>query len=509
MSRKQEQLSKHSPCGVIKLAYLSALLERRDNENHSKRYNAIKTFFTDAVSVVPIESLFHAMATARWYTVRQCCELFLSGRNILPSPGESSMMLLDEMKRAVNHICTTMYGEMYDDDDLPSFLVKEDVRMSRTMFRVSQSREARRSQLQHSLTLSESGSTDCSRREFGSGERHYSREANTSQNEDLCRKAIQEMKKFVSEANRKLKVLRAKSLCDLNLGAIYPSSDADDEMKVTPGCCKTPMALLIDGRKELNRFSKEMSAKLEANGEEGAAANTEMLKVLNRVRTNFETCSTLLGAFMEAQVQIPLEKQDKTYANTIAKHAKSFGLDLWGLLILPFNCIEDMLSRFSLHGRCQRLVVDIASSVYALHDRFNADSRHVTNYDGKLEFLLASTKKSFTSNKEFVSYSLERQLVEECENRNIFAQTSLEDILQQWQANFKDETLTLVPDHYRPLVARWIKWSLMINRLRESIAEQTAVGVIGLVNSGKSKFVRSIFGIEVGHYTLKITSNCL
>ena len=495
------------------------MLERRDNESHSKRYNAVKTFFTDAVSVVPIESLFHAMATAPPYTVHQCCELFLSGRNILPSPAESSRMLLVEMKRALNHVTKCRwYAERYEaemsdeeaemyDDDSPSIPVEEDVRMSERVF--TKEDIVLCSPMQYGWSessLCESGLKISNR---------TARHGHTSQNEDPVvltsssfRKAILKMNEFVSEASRKLKVLCAKSLCDLNLGAIYPSSDVDDEMKVTPGCCKTPMALLIDGRKELNRFSEEMSAKLEANGEEGAPSNynTEMLKVLNQVRTNFETCSNLLGAFMEAQVQIPLEKQD--YANTIAKHAKSFGLDLWGLLILPFTYIEDMLSRFSFHGS-QRLVVDIASSVYALHDRLTVDSRHLPNYDGKLEFLLASTKKSFTSNKEFVSYSLERQLVEECENRNIFAQTSLEDILQQWQANFKDETLTLVPDHYRPLVARWIKWSLMINRLRESIAEQTAVGVIGLVNSGKSKFVRSIFGIEVGHYTLKITSNCL
>ena len=48
-----------------------------------------------------------------------------------------------------------------------------------------------------------------------------------------------------------------------------------------------------------------------------------------------------------------------------------------------------------------------------------------------------------------------------------------------------------------PLVARWIKWSLMINRLREIIAKETPVGVIGLMNSGKSKYFRSIFGIKV------------
>jgi polynucleotide 5'-kinase involved in rRNA processing len=106
-------------------------------------------------------------------------------------------------------------------------------------------------------------------------------------------------------------------------------------------------------------------------------------------------------------------------------------------------------------------------------------------------------KKSVTCNQSYISYSLERQVEDQCKKRNIYHNTPVEEILDQWNDNFEDETLTLVPNEYRRLVARWIKWSLMINNLRESLARQTAIGVIGLVNSGKSKFVRSLFGKEV------------
>ena len=106
-------------------------------------------------------------------------------------------------------------------------------------------------------------------------------------------------------------------------------------------------------------------------------------------------------------------------------------------------------------------------------------------------------KRSWVCNKNYVSYSLERQLEDQCTKRNIFHHTPVDEIVAQWDDNFEDENLTFVPSQYRPLIARWIKWSLMINNLRESLARQTAIGVIGLVNSGKSKFVRALFGKKV------------
>ena len=105
--------------------------------------------------------------------------------------------------------------------------------------------------------------------------------------------------------------------------------------------------------------------------------------------------------------------------------------------------------------------------------------------------------KTVTCNTQRVSYSLERQLVELCRERNINAETSLSTITGKWSVLFKGYTLSLVHHRCRLLIARWLKWALMIHNLREELAKYTAVGVVGLVNSGKSKLVNTLFGIEV------------
>ena len=479
MSGRQEQLARLSPCDVIELAYLSALLERRAAiESESQRYEDIKTFFEDAVSVVPIESLFHAMATASPHTVIQCCKLFLSESEIL-SPDEPSQILVDGMKQAVINIRGTFH------------VVIQRCRGKRA---VRHSVPESSSKYQQSKSNSPESSV-VSQRPFQTHSRTLIVQSNgeiiVEATKAVPAKAIHKMEQFIN-ASRILAVC-PRYLCGKNLECIYPCSEVEEN----PTCCKAPMSLLKGGRKELDLFSEKTSHIVEINGDAGSASNsnTLMLEALNNLRKEFETCSTLLGAFMEAQVQVPLERRSNTYVEAIAKSAKSFGLDVWGLLILPFGDLKRVLE--GLPENCRRLIVDVTHSMYSLYDLVSVSNRRVRNYEGKLEFLLTSMQESSVSNRGFVSYSLERQLEEQCRKRNIYDTTPLDEILQQWQANFEDETLTLVPDHYRPLVARWIKWSLMINRLRESIAKQTAVGVIGLVNSGKSKFVRSIFGIKV------------
>ena len=480
MSGRQEQLAKLSPCDVIELAYLSALLERRAAiESESQRYEDIKTFFEDAVSVVPIESLFHAMATASPHTVIQCCKLFLSESEIL-SPSEPSQILVHGMKQAVSNIRGTFH-----------LVIQR--RRGKTVVRHSSFGSSSKNQ-QSNLP---EPAVVCRRpiRYSDMAARNRTRIVQSINGEiieeetDVPSKAIRKMEQFINASQRR--AVRRRCLCGKNLECIYPSSEEN------PACCKAPMSLLKGGRKELDLFSEKTSHIVEINGDAGSASNsnTLMLGALNNLRKEFETCSTLLGAFMEAQVQVPLERRSNRYVDAIAKSAKSFGLDVWGLLILPFGDLKRVLE--GLPENCRRLIVDVTHSMYSLYDLVSVSNRRVRNYEGKLEFLLTSMQESSVSNRGFVTYSLERQLEEQCRKRNIYDTTPLDEILQQWQANFEDETLTLVPDHYRPLVARWIKWSLMINRLRESIAKQTAVGVIGLVNSGKSKFVRSIFGIKV------------
>ncbi len=294
------------------------------------------------------------------------------------------------------------------------------------------------------------------------------------------------MKKYKGRARRQR---RPHSPCNINLEVIYPSAEVKETGKRKVKCCKAPMTLLTEGKKELNRLSEELISEHSPFGEESTSSSTnvKMLSVLTNLRREFETCSTLLGAFMESQVQIPLEKAggDK-YVNKFAKHASSIGLSVWGLLIVPFQYLNRLIIN-NLSEDFRQFVVEFSRDIRSIRDHVFPPS----DYDERLEFLVGSMKQSWACNQQYVSYSLERQLEDQCTKRNLYHNTPVDEILNQWNENFEDETLTLVPDEYRPLVARWIRWSLMINNLRESLASQTAVGVIGLVNSGKSKFVRS------------------
>jgi hypothetical protein len=299
------------------------------------------------------------------------------------------------------------------------------------------------------------------------------------------------------EEKRSLRYREHSPACDTDLEVIYPSANIKNPQKHNEKCCKAPLNLLTEGRKELNRLSEELIADHAGFADETVMSNTniKMLSLLTKLRKEFETCSALLGAFMQSQVKIPLDKPGSdTYANKFAKHASSFGLSVWGLLVLPFEYLNRLIGS-SLSDNFRQFVVEFSHR--ARDYMFPTPVHEFPDYEERLEFLVGSMKQSWACNQEYVSYSLERQLRKECEKRHIHHYTSVADILDQWNAKFEDETLTLVPKEYRRLVARWIRWSLMINNLRESLASETAVGVIGLVNSGKSKFVRSLFGNDV------------
>jgi hypothetical protein len=436
---------------VIELAYLSAVLEHRNENNLSSgRFKAVKSFFESAVSVVPLESIFHAMASGKRKVVLQCCQIFCSD-NTVQKLTHSSDSLRTSMERALRRISQiqSKLANRYD-----NVVVQEVDETQGQHIKV----EKRLELLQNA---------------------HYN---------------IQELLVKCNNGGGH------NSSCEIDLEVIYPSTDNKDEHEHKVKCCKAPMTLLTQGKEELNRLSKELISEQSSSTEEKKSSNTniKMLSVLTNLRKDFKTCSTLLGAFMESQVQIPLEKVggDK-YVDKLAKHARSIGLSVWGLLILPFKYLNRGIIK-TLSQEFQKFVVEFSLSKVPSHIREYLSSDHqFPDYDERLEFLVGSMKKSVTCNQTYISYSLERQLEDQCKKRHIFHHTSVDQILDQWNANFEDETLTLVPNEYRRLVARWIKWSLMINNLRESLADQTAIGVIGLVNSGKSKFVRSLFGKKV------------
>ena len=177
--------------------------------------------------------------------------------------------------------------------------------------------------------------------------------------------------------------------------------------------------------------------------------NSKMLGTLNILRSEFKTCSSLLGAFMQSQVQIPLEKAgNDSYVNELAKHANSFGLSVWGLLIVPFNYLERMTIS---SGEFEQFFIKFSLRINEVRQFISSIKRYqFPDYDEKLEFLVGSMKQGVTCNQKCISYSLERQMERQCRKRNIFHYTSIESILQ-WNATFENENLTFVPN-----IAHWL-----------------------------------------------------
>lgn len=465
-------MAKHSPSEVIELAFLSALLERRQETLYSQRFTAIKTFFKNAVSVVPLESLFFAMTKGRPEVMLQCCEIFTKGN--IPLTNQPSEFLISGMKQAIARI-RHFQSEM------------REIQLIHNRFqgKPSVTKEASAEELIVHQEIRLSGN------------------ARSLDEQTLLRYA--DLKPVMDETiHRLIEFLRGNKIyrhevCNINLEVIYPSTEARKMPEHKPRCSKAPNTLLKEGWKKIKEINDNIIAEHSGPSAESVTSKTNsmMLTTLNGLRNEFRTCSTLLGAFMESQVQIPLKKHGgDTYVNKIANHASSFGLSVWGLLILPFQYVSHMIGNLS--EEFGQFVIEFSRKCHDLYDTmFPPMSHQFPDYDEKLEFLVGSMNQSSICNREYVSYSLERQLKDQCSKRKIFHNTPLKEILEEWHANFENETLTLVPSEYRPLVARWIKWSLMINNLRESLASQIAVGVIGLVNSGKSKFVRSMFGKEV------------
>ena len=281
---------------------------------------------------------------------------------------------------------------------------------------------------------------------------------------NLLEKAEQFIKHFLYCINSPCK----RALRELNL-----------EIVLTPSVDEHPLILLEKGRDELSTLSKKTSSK--SCSADNTNTNSEVLEKLNDLCKEFQTYRALFSSFMQVSAEVPFKRPN----SKISFGHKMFVLPFYLLLLIPdFREFVTFILRFvfGLSIRITGYVGDNPADPY---------------YAGKLAFLVRSMKKSSSSNKLFITYSLERQLVTECKKRNINYETSLKTILEQWNENFKDEDVEMVDEEYRPMIARWIKWSLMINQLRESLAEQTAVGVIGLINSGKSKLVSNMFGIEV------------
>ncbi len=277
-------------------------------------------------------------------------------------------------------------------------------------------------------------------------------------------------------------------LCGQNIELLYPPNSSHPEESKTDAFT-TPVGILALGRKKLAALA--MQVKDELPPAIPATHHKEMLRLVNEIRAKeLATCTSLLSGFMEQEIDIPLMKSRRDQSEVVQLSAQA-AIGVWALFSLRYSDIQPILAQ--CHG--DQLLVKIEEYVKAIVSDQSDTSN--SQYAAKLQFLVQGMEKTVTCNSQYVSYSLERQLSDLCENQKIDQSIALDTLLVRWGKLFKEQTLSLVAQSRRPLIARWLKWALMVHTLREELAKYTAVGVTGLVNSGKSKLVSTLFGIQV------------
>ena len=279
-----------------------------------------------------------------------------------------------------------------------------------------------------------------------------------------------------------------KQICGLDIDTLFPTSISYDSKQQGFTALRSPLSILSRGREQLCTLLGEKQHGSEAAiSQKRRKFNQKMLEIVNNIRRKeVHTCVSLLGAFMQQQ-EIDIELIHDTSCTLDIKAAASVGV--WALFSLDYSRVQPLLAQC----KGKKLLVKIEDYIKGMSAEAPTNSR----YAAKLQFIVQGMRKTVTCNSQYISYSLERQLVEVCMERKIDASIPLDILLKKWSRLFRDNTLSLVCENYRPLIARWLKWALMLHNLREKLAKYTAIGVVGLVNSGKSKLINTLFGIQV------------
>ena len=292
-----------------------------------------------------------------------------------------------------------------------------------------------------------------------------------------------------------------KVVSGLNIEHLYPISGKSSQQSDV--ILKSPLDILADGRKVLASLATRAQFQFQAGAtslpemklkETTHLLNRKMLEAVNNIRNNdLATCEALLGGFMEQQeVIIPLVKSRKAGVSTALQLSAAATVGVWALFSLNYSDIQPILSK--CHG--DQLLVKIHDYVKTILGPQSVAPDDAP-YAAKLQFMVQGMTKTVTCNSQYIAYSLERQLVNLCKECEIDTSISHDSLTTRWGKLFKGTTFSLVALSHRPLIARWLKWALMVHNLREELAKYTAVGVAGLVNSGKSVLVNTLFGINV------------
>ena len=461
-SSRQVQLAKLTPSEVIETAYLSSLLEQKPHkctniasQGFSHRFETLRTFLIEVVHVVPIESLIHAIAVAKEFPVAlQCCKQLMGSKLQLVASN-------------------TMYESLASAAENLVGMNVRDVRAKRAK------------------QMKKMKSKSISKHEFVYGANRLKELAAELQHLLAKFPELLYLQQTLFSLSLNVNPSSLNAVCGINLEVAYPTVISDG---LAEHPLKSPLQILIKGRENMRRLVEASSqividSNQEMNGSSKLSQlyNSAMLTKVNEIRKNaLAPCTLLLGSFMEEQIRVPLKKTSFDSARAIASAA---ALGVWALLSLSFGDVKTIINRLPSRS----FLVEVTDFIFNKQDISTADEY----YAGKLQFMVQGIGETVGCNSHYVSYSLERQLLELCSKRNIDKSTPLDKLINEWDQIFKDNIMSFVSPSYHGLISRWLKWALMIHHLREELASCSAIGVVGLVNSGKSLLASTLFDIKV------------
>ena len=477
---------------MIELSFLGALLERHppdSTHSTSDRYKVIQGFLESIIEVVPIESAYSCIANISTDRHAQHLCHVMKMADIKPP---LSLTFFVNAALAI----TKLRGEaiQFDDattvEDLFHVFVVTAKKRALPMFWFKQSSSQSPNEAKYLKWFGQDVSSKC-------------------RNGDM----VKYLQMIVDDAIRN-STGRIPAISGMSVKWLYEATRelcGDQQNGTMPGRppkIKSPKVLLKEGRRHLQHLQKEARSKLKDHGPMDSdnekdieksftkAHNTILLDYVKRLRSeDLHLCIQVIIAFMEEHVRIPISDFNLTVSY--------WQLLKLGLGIFRRKVSKDVVAQYISVSRHIRSIADDSSQSVAPYETRNAAN---SKYAGKLQFLLSASLRPdepLLVDEKFQMYSLESHLYWRFahssvpKHQRIDDSTPLEKIEEKWDTLFKDVGLsTIVPSHRR-LIARWLKFSLMIYKLRSELSCYATLGIVGLVNSGKSTLVKELFNIEV------------
>ena len=358
---------------MIELAFLSALLEQQFDGGFkvSHKTRVIRNFLEEVVKLVPLESLFYALGCGDDDIIEDCCKAFmasnLSNERIVPSE-----MLLNGMNLALQRLCT---GQKFRErhfrrphtfgERMAAMAIKVRNWFSQTESHIT----SIHSSISHNRVIMEE--YQCKQFHMYTDDSpekvyvfpFYQPVMAFSQFNPV----ISQVTPYISSSQHGvIKYLRdylqaqthicLDAICAVPISSVYPARSL--KKPSASHAVMPPIDLLDSARAELQSLAKEASTAEKEDQkplqscststkvvqhDETALYNKMMLNKITNIRKKQKLCSTLLGAFMEAQVRVPFIKSAHHTAKVLGKTAFA-AVGMWAILSMPYIDMQSLLS---------------------------------------------------------------------------------------------------------------------------------------------------------------------